>query len=266
VMQKKNFVFSPSAGGSLKWAFETTGIEEEVVAYYDNLSFGPIAPPERSLRSDWISKYLLSGGPYWVDCVEEFDDFWRLAAAPDVLPVVWFDRHSASEFSGFLEFVSKMNERDFFVVDVTDASELHGGTCFGSFKPERIIELRLRARATRLTVEERQRYGAVWKQLRDENAPLRTVDSGFRLVSSPLSYFDAAIKRNVHEKWRVSTRVVGETLGAVHFDDRREVSDLLIWARLREMIDAGRVEAEGDTTLMHESRVRLIQSGEIHFE
>ena len=252
-MQKIHVVFNPSAAGSLRLAFLTANVEEEVIAFFDDLSYGPIAPPEQAIRIAWIREHL----NYDADWVKDFDEFWRVALNPSVQPILWLDRHSASEFSGFLEFLFRMGGRECFVVDLTEASELNGYSSSGGFTYAQILKLDLAARATQLTNEQRLKCLADWRSAKNENAPLRTVDSTFNLIASNLSHFDAAIMANITGDWKKSTRIVGETLSALSYDVRRSVNELLIWARLRNMIESNLIKSKGNETLMYESFVRL---------
>jgi len=258
-MRKINFVFNPSAASSLRQAFVSAGVEERIIAFFDDLSYGPIAPPERLARAVWIDAHLGydADDPDWLGAS---DDFWRVAFEPDVLPVVWVDRHSASEFSGFLEFVFKMKGRDFLVIDVTDTSELHGKTSLGLYNPKQIIEHAFLAQATQPSNMERQQLIANWEHLRQENASLRFVNPEFRLISSPLSHFDELILSFVGQDWMKSAWIVAKTLDWLHAEAHRSVGDLLIWARLRDIFDSPLVDYKGDTSLIHGSWVRLASS------
>ncbi|MES1151302.1 MAG: DUF1835 domain-containing protein, partial [Dongia sp.] len=89
-----------SAGGSLRTAIRNAGCDDEVLAFRDDLSCGPIDPDSPSVRAAW-----------WAQFYDEMDvylagnGFWERVAATEDRLVVWFSRHSASEFAFFLSWV-----------------------------------------------------------------------------------------------------------------------------------------------------------------
>jgi hypothetical protein len=53
-----HFVFSPSGADNLAEAFEQTGRNDQVITFFDDLSFGPINPPDSILRANWVESEL----------------------------------------------------------------------------------------------------------------------------------------------------------------------------------------------------------------
>jgi hypothetical protein len=51
-------VFTPSGAGSLRQALADAGRDDQVISSFDNLSFGPIDPPDLLLRSKWVESEL----------------------------------------------------------------------------------------------------------------------------------------------------------------------------------------------------------------
>ena len=242
------------------------GISEEVVAYFEDLSYGPIETLEFKSRARWIEARL---GYEWADeWLEAKDDaFWSMAASTEIIPVAWVNRHSAAEYAGFLAFVTRMGSRPFLVVDVTDVEIALGKVLsptptFGVFNPSQIVSEALVARAAPLSASDLDSYVETWKQLQRDNAELRIVDSDRRLTSAAFSYFDEVLLSHISEEWKKCTLVVGESLQQLT-GNCRWVGDLLLWARLRDIVESGQAEAEaeaeaeGDMLVMHLSRVRL---------
>ena len=62
-----HIVFTPSGAGSLR----------QVVSFFDCLSFGPINPPDLSLRSKWVENEL--GWTGWDGIARYSETFWREA-------------------------------------------------------------------------------------------------------------------------------------------------------------------------------------------
>jgi hypothetical protein len=75
-----HIVFAPSGAGSLRQALKNAGRDDEVISFFDDLSFGSINPPDSSLRSKWVESEL--GRTEWDDITAESEQFWREALFP----------------------------------------------------------------------------------------------------------------------------------------------------------------------------------------
>ena len=53
-----HFVFTTSGAGCLVQALRKAGQDDQVIACFDDLSFGPINPPDSSLRARWVENEL----------------------------------------------------------------------------------------------------------------------------------------------------------------------------------------------------------------
>lgn len=88
-----------------------------------------------------------------------------------------------------------------------------------------------------------------WERLTRENAPLRVLENG-KAVSAPADYYDAAILANTPEEETPAALVIGRTLGEF------AVNDCLIFARIRALAAAGKLELVKDGGNYRESTVR----------
>src|SRR3954453_12820420 len=91
-------VFTPSGASLLQQAFEDAGCDDRVVCFFDCLSFGPINPPDMSLRSKWAESEL--GETDWDSIGLDTDTFWYEALSLDCRKVAWLTRRSAMEYAG----------------------------------------------------------------------------------------------------------------------------------------------------------------------
>ena len=258
-----HLVFNMSAAGSLRQALADMGVKETVIGLPDDLSLGPVNPPASDLRGQWVEDVL--GYDDFGDYGKRADLFWRRATDRDVTPVAWVCRQSAMEFAGFLEFVSRIGDHPFRVVDLTEVefaprpdrseSTPWRTVSFGHVLPDSMVKARLVERQAILTGQELRAYRVVWKKLRAENAPFRVV-SDLGLHSAPITYFDKAITSHVTDDWRKCSYVVANCLGAL-WDDGTYCGDLVLWSRVRALADEGVFEMEGDGVRMRNSSVRL---------
>jgi Domain of unknown function (DUF1835) len=121
-------VFGMSAAGSLRHALEQIGRKERVIGQPDDLSFGPITYDRSLERLDWIDDELA-----YEDYREvvEFDNlFWGEATSANVYPIAWVNRRCAREYAGFLQFLWRVSQSDFGVIDITDVAFSNGKRTF----------------------------------------------------------------------------------------------------------------------------------------
>lgn len=238
-------------------------LKETVIGLPDDLSVGPIDPPAADLRDRWTEDTL--GFDNWPDLGQRSDLFWTQATDRDVIPVAWVCRQSAAEFAGFLEFVSRVGDHPFRVIDITEVefasrpgrseSTTWRAGSFGVVPSDSIVGARLLERQATLTGQEQQACRDLWKRLRAENAAFRVV-SDLGLRSAPITYFDKAVASQVTDDWQKCSHVVGKTLVTLR-DDGTYCGDLVLWSRVRALADEGVFEMEGDGVRMRNSSVRL---------
>jgi hypothetical protein len=262
-----HFVFTPSGAGCLGQALRKAGRNDRVVTSFDDLSFGPINPPDPSLRSKWVENELCR--TEWIP--DDSERRWREALSPDHRNVAWLTRRSAMEYAGFLEWLWRLGDEPCEVVDLTDVkvsySPEHGpprpprfAMSLGMLHHDKICSDKLWDLAKPLQMTERRGYLDLWRQLRSENAPLRVSDGG-KLVSAPISFFDAVLMSYVTDHWQKVGRVVGHAMIPQMDDCTIQTGDMLLLGRVNALVESGRLEVQGKSPLeMHRSEVRLPRS------
>jgi hypothetical protein len=261
-----HFVFTSSGAGCLVQALRQAHRDDHVITFFDNLSFGPINPPDSSLRVKWVENEL--GRTGWDDITAASEPFWHEALSPNHRKVAWVSRRSAMEYAGFLEWLWRVGDAPCEVIDLSEVKlserQQQGpprlsrlAVSVGMIPPDRIRSDNLWDLAEPLQTTPRDRYLDLWKQLRSENAPLRVID-GDKLVSAPISFFDSLLMSYVTADWQRVARVVGQAL-AVDMDDWIiQACDLVLAARVNALVESGRLEVRGNSALeMRYSEVRL---------
>src|SRR5690349_4357724 len=104
-----------SAAGSLRQAIRASGRADEVLAFRDDLSCGPIDSDDPAVRADWWRRFFYDAE----EVTSHLGPFWNRVATTDQQMVVWVSRHCAQEFAFFLSFVDRLGDRRYDVVDVT---------------------------------------------------------------------------------------------------------------------------------------------------
>jgi hypothetical protein len=252
-------VFNSSAAASLRDALRQAGRDERVVSLSDCLSFGPINPPDPELRMRWVEEELDYTG--WEEVVGEATSFWSVALSISSRRIAWLSRRSAQEYAGFLEWLWRLDEEPIEVVDLTDVmvagkTDRYFAASLGILSPHKILEDELLDRTEVLTADRRAQYRELWGRLRTENASLRILSEG-ELVSAPLSFFDPLLLSCATPEWQKAARVVGEALSDFWKTSVLQTGDLVLCARARALVGAGRLEFRGDLSDIHNSELRL---------
>lgn len=258
----RHILFSDSAAHSLGEALRQVGCKDRVICLPDDLSFGPINPPDPVAREEWMHRELKFELTDEERPIDQVESFWNEALAARGRRIVWVSKRAAQEFAGFLEFVWRAGQGNCdlvaFAGDAVVSPRGSGGRAIvlSELPSYHLASTRYWDRAVSLERAERKRYRASWARLRDENAPLRILTED-GLVSAPITYFDDLLIACTIERWRKSARVIGETLVSFMDGPFHQVGDFVLAARLRALIEAGRLEGKGDLGKMRFSEVRL---------
>ena len=258
-----HIVFNPSAASGLRDALRQVGRNDRVICLFDDLSFGPISPPDSELRWKWVEEEL--GYTDWEEIVGEATSFWAEACSVTHRKVAWLSRRSAQEYSGFLEWLWRVGEEPIQVVDLTDTrvlgsqnGEAHRylAISLACLHPNQIIENDLLASAKIWTPAVHAQYRQLWERLRTENARLRILTQG-KLVSAPICYFDPLLLSHVTAQYQKATLIIAKALTAFWDSTYIQTGDLVLAARLRALANAGAIESQGDLFQLRHSEVRL---------
>lgn len=252
-------VFSEYGANNLTNAIELARRSDRVIAFRDDLSFGPINPPDIGARAEWIKDNL--GCSEWYDAADEadFQKFWKDSTSSSFPRVVWVSRRSVREFAGFLEWLSRNPDNDFQIVDLNSAE---GGGELSEWplpliEAEDIHRHRLWDAARPLSRAEQADLRLAWSILREENAPLRILTQDLRLVSASLDCFDEQLLACAEERWtEAAAYVLGRLLAEQLWERIFQTSDRILASRLLPLSRSGKLEVKGDPFRLKSCRVR----------
>ena len=235
-------VFGHSAAGDVKAALKLSGHDDAVVKFPDDLSYGPIDSTEWPARRAWIEEHIAQ-----IDSAEMTDlsnSLWQTILDDEALHVVWVSRRSAREYCGFLEYLTRLGERPFLVIETTDAKQKDGTFCrsTGVIPADQIVSSGFLDSAINLSPEVRARGQILWQSLREENAPLRALDRNLALTSVPISFYDDALLSFVTAELTPIARVVGAMLVDEWDSGVSNVSDLPLFSLLYVLLETGVLE------------------------
>jgi hypothetical protein len=81
-----------------------------------------------------------------------------------------------------------------------------------------------------------------WKKIMEENAMVRILEGGKKIVGKDEKFYDAEILKNVTTEWQKATRVLMNTLHRMKI----KTGDLFLMWRMKELIAQGRIMVTGD--------------------
>jgi hypothetical protein len=165
--------------------------------------------------------------------------------------IIWASKRSACDYAGLLECLWRFDETSCDLIDITDLTEPTPIFGLGVLNPKHICEKALWTRAAEISAAAQQRYRESWRELREQNAPFRVVEN-LQLLSAPITAYDALLLTNVTGEWIKSAEVIGHALAAAG----TRLSDVVLFSRLRRLIEDGKLEARGNVLTMR-SEVRL---------
>lgn len=237
-----HIVFTPSGAATLCQRIVELNAVPKVLCLQDNLSLGPLACSSKA-RSAWFESMF---GMEWSPVIQQRLEFWNDVTRIAGDCCVWLCRNVASDFCGYLEWVSRHGGRSH---DVVDADMPIGLINLLPEWLERFAEATSADRGRQSTEAEE------WSGLISENALVRRIQNG-RVVSAPLSCFDDLLLAKASPDWRSAALMVGEVL-ANDFAEVHQTGDLLLFNRLWALVDAGCLESRGDHGSIRSVQMRI---------
>ncbi len=251
---------SDSAGGSLRAAVRESGRDDDVLAFRDDLSCGPIDPDSPASRAKWWLSFSYDE----TDSEQAFREFWDRIATTNHRLVVWFGRRAAQELAFYHAFADRLGQRPYEIVDVTGFTfpftGRDGSQALSVPMPAvgtiSVAGLKLLLGSERTPSQEmRKGYAEYWRQLKVENAFFRVVtDSG--LASAPKEHFDHLILERLTDRWQSVFRIINETIG-YNSEPYLQTGDVMLLSRIVALIDEGQLLAQGDISDPRNCRIRL---------
>jgi len=235
--------FSPSAAGTLKQTLLMAARPDQVVCPFDDFSFGPIATDDADIRVRWVEKEL--GYTGWDDVTEKSSTFLAAFDALTSPVTAWVSRRETMTYAGFLWWLSHVGDMPVSIIEVAELS-ITNAESMANFLGQ----------AVPLSTKDRASYQARWEQLKIEDAPLRVIN-GENLVSAHIEYFDDSLLSHATFEWQKMAKIVAATLVEFYDTGVNQTSNLVLGARLVDLVEAGKLEWQGDLSHMRRCELRL---------
>jgi hypothetical protein len=247
-----HIVLGDSAAGTLKEACRTLGLPGQVRSIPDELSHGPLH--DGRARSVYFKTHIYGHDPDIAIPDDVFEDWtaleeslrshafeavviWNSFAISDAI----FLRMACAHLRGFHGSVVSVN---------TSEGNWHG---VGINSPEQLVAHYQHRVA--LSTDDRHRLANAFEEIVARGDVLR-VYAGEQIVSAESDHFDSYVLSFVKPTWERTVRVIGNCLGERQ-NDKMMIGDAFFEWRVRSLIRAGRLEAQGDLSNMRGYQVRL---------
>ena len=235
---------------------ELTG---EVIQIRDEFGVGPLTGLDTeegwNARLEWW-KGQLQGSPYKEDLAGSFDDRLtvkdiRTKLEENAEEAVWIwmgqNQHDVTGYYWLIPqlkdyqgrvMVLYMNNLPF----INEKGQLFYPSWIHEIPAKEFMKAKKLARP--VTLSEFEVDPDEWKKLVDENAMVRILEGGKKIVGKEEDFYDSEILKNITPEWQKATRVLTNTLHRMKI----KTGDLFLMTRMKKMIAAGRIEVMGEVS------------------
>jgi hypothetical protein len=229
----------------------------EIMQVKDDLAVGPLSGIDTEdgwqARVEWW-RGLLQGSPYKESLAGSFDDRQTVKQVKQQLDAdnneqvwVWMGQNQ-HDVCGYYWFISQfkdypgrlmvlyMNNLPF----INEKGQIFYPSWLSEIQPREFLKARKLARP--ITPSEYEVDPDEWKKICDENAMIRLLEGGKKLVSKDETFYDSDVIRNITAEWQKASRVLSNILHRMKI----KTGDVFIMWRMKELIAAGKIEAMGE--------------------
>lgn len=255
-----HIVFNESEVDLMK---EVIGLDEtltgEVIQVRDDYAVGPLNDIDTNegwqARIDWWMD-LLSYSHYSKNEIKEIDDrktIEEITAMLDNNPEeqvwIWMGQNQ-HDVCGYFRIISSfkpyqgrvmvlyMNNLPF----INDKGQLFYPSWLNEIPVKEFLKAKKLARP--VTLSEFEIDPDEWKKLCEENATVRILEGGKKIVGKDETFYDNEIMKNVTPEWQKAWRLVGNTLHRMKI----KTGDVYIEWRIKKLIEMEKIEVSGDIT------------------
>jgi hypothetical protein len=229
----------------------------EIIQVKDDFAVGPLSGIDTDegwqARLEWW-RGLLQGSPYKESLAGSFDDrqtvtqvkqqldtdnneqvwIWMGQNQHDVCGYYWF-MSQFKDYPGRL-MVLYMNNLPF----INEKGQIFYPSWLSEIQPKEFLKARKLARP--ITPSEYEVDPDEWKKICDENAMIRLLEGGKKLISRDGTFYDSDVIKNITTEWQKASRVLTNILHRMKI----KTGDVFIMWRMKELIATGKIEAMGE--------------------
>lgn len=253
-----HIVFNESEVSLMKQVIEMDeALAGEVVQIKDDFAVGPLAGIETEegwqARIEWC-RNLLQGSPYGEELAGSFDDretVTRLKSKLDGNPAeelwIWMGQNQ-HDVMGYYWLMPQFKDYQGRVMIlylnnlpfINEKGQIFYPSWLHEIQPKEFIKAKKLARP--ITLSEFEIDPDEWRKIAEENAIVRVLEGGKKIVGKDESFYDAEILKNVTGEWQKATRVLTNTLHRMKI----KTGDVFIMWRMKHLVNEGKIEVTGD--------------------
>lgn len=228
----------------------------DVIQIKDDYAVGPVDQIYETegyqQRRDWW-KQLLENSPYkeqsdlvddkltvhnLIKALQENEEeqawIWMGQNQHDVCGYYWL-MPQLRAFQGRV-MVLYMNNLPF----INEKGQIFYPSWLSEIQPSEFLKAKKLARP--ITLSEYEVDPDEWNKLTQENALVRILEGGKKIVSREAAFYDAEILKNITSEWQKVSRVLQNTLNRMKI----KTGDVFLMWRIKILIEGGRIVTEGD--------------------
>jgi hypothetical protein len=228
----------------------------EIFEIKDEWGVGPLADLDSAdgwnARVEWW-RTLLQGSPY-LDKVGSFDDRLtvaaikeKISAAPETEAWIWMGQNQ-HDVTGYFWLMRQLREYQGRLMIIylnnlpfiNDKGQLFYPWSVHDILPKEVIKAKKLARP--ITLSEFEIDPDEWRKIADENAVVRILEGGKKIVGKEESFYDSELLKNITSEWQKATRVLSNTLHRMKI----KTGDVFLMWRMKQLIAGGKIEVTGE--------------------
>lgn len=234
-------------------------LEGEVLQVKDDFAVGPLAGLDTeegwNNRVEWW-KQQLQGSPYKEELAGSFDDrksiasiLSRLGENPEEQVWIWMGQNQ-HDVTGYYWLVPQLKEFQGRIMIlylnnlpfINEKGQLFYPSWLHEIQPKEFLKAKKLARP--ITLSEFEVDPDEWKKMVEENAVVRVLEGGKKIVGKEENFYDNELLKNLTAEWQKATRVLTNTLHRMKI----KTGDVFLMARMKKLIAEGKIEVTGDTS------------------
>ena len=232
-------------------------LQGEVFEIKDEWGVGPLKELDKeegwAARQNWWRDMLI-GSPYGEKLVGTFDDRETVKSIKEKLNAdetleawIWMgqNQHDVTGYYWLMPQLKAYQGRVMILYlnnlpFINEKGQLFYPWSVHDILPKEVVKAKKLARP--ITLSEFEVDPDEWKKLSDENATVRILEGGKKIVAKEDSFYDNEVLKNITAEWQKATRVLSNTLHRMKI----KTGDVFLMWRMKQLISAGKIETMGN--------------------
>ena len=232
-------------------------LQGEVFEIKDEWGVGPLK--ELDTEEGWAARQnwwrdMLVGSPYGEKIVGTFDDRETVKSIKEKLDAdetleawIWMGQNQ-HDVTGYYWLMPQLRSYQGRVMIlylnnlpfINEKGQLFYPWSVHDILPKEAVKAKKLAR--QITLSEFEVDPDEWKKISDENATVRILEGGKKIVAKEDTFYDSEVVKNITADWQKATRVLSNTLHRMKI----KTGDVFIMWRMKQLIGAGKIETMGN--------------------